>query len=420
MKNIHQLITTCIILLSITLGCTENPQIIQIDTDNLLVQKFYEVNQQQVFWFTSKKQIRMANEWLDVLESAHRYGIETEASQIKKIRTALLEKNTIQCSLRDEVEQQLTGMVLNFIKELQEGLVHFDYDDVSINRDSIYVNRLLHSTSRKPVQQLVFELDCKTPAYQTLKRFLNDSISRVDTFKYQSVIKTMNYLRYFSVFAPSEYLVANIPETEARYYRNGLLAIHMRTVVGRKKTPTPTIASYINMIITYPTWNVPHSIAVKEILPKVQKDEIYLEQNNLSVVDAKGIEVEDLDWSKYTEKSFPYFFRQSKGAMNALGVLKFNFENPYSVYMHSTNSQSGFLRNHRFLSHGCIRLEKPIELATNLLRGKLNIEALKTGEKTTKSEQKKLDHKVPVFIIYALVSIEGDSLVFLPDIYGLN
>ncbi len=121
----------------------------------------------------------------------------------------------------------------------------------------------------------------------------------------------------------------------------------------------------------------------------------------------------------YTEKNFPYYFRQSTGSNNALGVLKFDFKNPYSVYLHSTNSQSGFLRDDRLLSHGCVRLEKPIDLATSLLRGKLDIEELKIGKKDTESVNIELPQKVPVFIIYSLVSIEGNKVAFLPDVYGL-
>src|SRR5690606_7379832 len=114
--------------------------------------------------------------------------------------------------------------------------------------------------------------------YQVLKNYLNDSITSVDTLKYQTVIKALNYQRYLATYGNSEYIVVNIPETVARYYSNGSLSLQMRTVVGRKGTQTQTIASYIKTIITFPFWNVPHSIAVKEILPKVQKDEIYLEK----------------------------------------------------------------------------------------------------------------------------------------------
>jgi murein L,D-transpeptidase YcbB/YkuD len=231
----------------------------------------------------------------------------------------------------------------------------------------------------------------------------------------------MNILKYLVVNRQPEYIVANIPETQVRYYQNGKLKLQMKSVVGKKKNPTPTIASHITNLVTFPFWNVPFSIASKELLPKVQKDESYLERNNFEVVDAKGnaIDDSDLNWDSYTEKNFPYFFRESTGPNNSLGVLKFNLGNPFSIYLHDTNSKSGFAKDSRFLSHGCVRLEKPIELADLLTRGKVNVWELKTGQKDTESKILKLDQKIPVFIIYMPVVVDGQKITFLKDVYGL-
>ena len=195
----------------------------------------------------------------------------------------------------------------------------------------------------------------------------------------------------------------------------------MRSVVGKKKNPTPTIASYITDIVTFPYWNVPFSIASKELLPKVQKNESYLERNNFEVVDSKGIVVDDsnLNWADYTEKNFPYFFRESTGPNNSLGVLKFNLGNPFSIYLHDTNSKAAFAKDYRFLSHGCIRLEKPVELADLLTKGKIDVYALKTGKKDTESKTIRLAQKVPVFIVYMPVTVKGKQVTFLKDVYGL-
>jgi murein L,D-transpeptidase YcbB/YkuD len=166
---------------------------------------------------------------------------------------------------------------------------------------------------------------------------------------------------------------------------------------------------------------VPHSIAVKEILPKVLKDESYLEQNNFDVVDASGNVIDDSEfaWKKYNKNNFPYFFRQATGSRNSLGVVKFNFQSPFSIYLHSTNLQGAFARDIRFLSHGCIRLEKSFELAKYLLPDKIDTEELKRGKKDTESKTLKLPRKIPVFIIYMPVTVQGNKVIFLPDIYGL-
>jgi murein L,D-transpeptidase YcbB/YkuD len=231
----------------------------------------------------------------------------------------------------------------------------------------------------------------------------------------------MNYRLYFTINHQSEYIVVNVLSAEAEYYKNDKLVIGMRVVVGQKANPTPLFASYITSLVTFPHWNVPQSIAVKELIPKVQKDKNYLEQNGFEVVDAKGIEVDDseLHWKTYSENNFPFFFRQSTGGDNALGVLKFNLKNPYSVFLHATSNQAVFTRTNRFLSHGCIRLEKPFELANALLENKLNVEELKTAKKDTESNTIQLPHKIPTYILYMPIQIVDNRITFLFDEYGL-
>lgn len=139
-------------------------------------------------------------------------------------------------------------------------------------------------------------------------------------------------------------------------------------------------------IITFPYWSVPQSIARKEILPQVQDNIDYLKKNNIEVVDEKCIPIQksDLQWNKFTERNFPYYFRQTFGKYNALGVLKFDIENPYSIFLHATNNINVFDKQNRFLSHGCIRLEKPLELAKFLLGNRIDIKESLMSDKTTK------------------------------------
>lgn len=389
---------------------------------DLMVETFYAINHDPLYWFSSRKDIKRANEWLTAIETAKESGLVSNKLMTGKIRTAMLGKNIRDKALKASTDKQITGLVLDFIKELQEVKAHFEYDGVSSPRpDSIYIYQLMNSKDKDPVSQIVSELDCQDHDYQVLKKFLKDSITDKNTLKYKSVVQSMNYLKYLSVNHQPEYIVANIPATEVEYYRNDKLVLKMRSVAGKKKNPTPTIASYITDIVTFPYWNVPFSIASKELLPKVQKDESYLERNNFEVVDAKGnaIDDSDLNWADYTNKNFPYFFRESNGPNNSLGVLKFNLENPFSIYLHDTNSKGGFAKDYRFLSHGCVRLEKPVELADFLTRGKVNVWELKTGKKDTESKTIKLDQKVPVFIVYMPAIVDGQKVTILKDVYGL-
>ncbi|MEI7675391.1 MAG: L,D-transpeptidase family protein [Bacteroidales bacterium] len=386
--------------------------------DSVLIEKFYAISHQKPYWF-DKNEMK-ADEWLAMMESSENLGITPDKVLIDELRAVLKDKSEISNAVKEKTDQQITLLVLNFIKTLQQGNINFAYDEISNPNDSVSAILLLNST-QKSIAKVVSQLDCKDTEYLILEQFLHDSIAKLSSEKLKYIALAMNYRRFIAATKPSEYIVVNIPEAEARYYRADKLQLKMRTVVGKKSKPTPTIASYITSIVTFPYWNVPYLIGVKEILPKVQKDDNYLEQNNFEVVDAKGnvIDDSDLNWGKYDEKSFPYFFRQSTGAKNSLGVLKFNLQNPFSIFLHSTSWQGVFAKENRFLSHGCIRLEKPFDLANALLRGKLDVKKLKLGKENTEPKTIKLASKVPVYIIYNPVVVVGRKVTFLPDVYEL-
>ncbi len=403
------------------ISCVHENKPMKIVSEDKMVQDFYAKNDSNQFWFSSNKNMKRANEWLDAIDSTNKVGLVSDKIQIEEARIVLKENNKKDNELIEATDQQITGLVLHFIKELQEGFVHFDFDEVRIPRDSVYATQLLNSKHYESVSDMITRLDCKEPDYAVLKKFLNDSITVNDTLKSKTIQLAMNFRRYLTLNEHSDYIIANIPETEVRYYQNNQLALKMKSVVGKKKNPTPTIASYITDIVTFPFWNVPFSIASKELLPKVQKDESYLERNNFEVVDGKGnvIDDSDLNWETYTETSFPYFFRESTGPNNSLGILKFNLQNPFSIYLHDTNSKVGFAKDYRFLSHGCVRLEKPVELAEFLAGDKIDPVAIKSGKADTESKTIILDHKIPVFIIYVPVTVDGQKVTFLKDEYGL-
>lgn len=391
--------------------------------EGAIVQNFYTRNDRPLFWFLSDQNRRKATEWLTMIATADHFGIGLNKGQSDQIKVLLLSNFTRSDKIKEQMDRQITGLVLHFIRELQEGNILFDYDEVKITRDSVYIGQLLHSKPGQTVSQIVATLECQDPDYLLLKKFLNDSIliSEIDSVKYKKVVRAMNYRRYFARNHQTAYIIANIPAAEAYYYRNDSLQLKMRTVVGMKSNPSPTIASYITNIVTFPLWNVPHSISVKEILPKVQNNVNYLDKNDFEIVDTKGnvIDGSGLIWKNYNRNNFHYLFRQATGARNSLGVLKFNLRNPFSIYLHSTNSQSAFGRERRFLSHGCIRLEKAFELAKILAPDKIDIQELKIGKKNTESKTIKLPQKIGVFIIYNPVTLTDGKVNFLPDVYGL-
>ena len=382
---------------------------------------FYAKTDQKLFWLSSGRNVKMANAWLREIESAPLLGLDVDRAQIGIIRKAIQKRWTLDKTHKILIDRKLTGLSLDFLKKLHHGEVEFDYDELSHPNDTLYINQLLKAKPGEPASLTLATLDCKDPDYRVLKDYLRDSVRPTDTLNYKRVVLAMNYRRFLTANHGPEYIIVNIPAAEAEYYRDDILLIKMRTVVGKKSTPTPTMASHITSIITFPYWNVPFTIGVNEILPKAQKDENYLEQKNFDIVDEQGnvVEESELNLKDYTSKNFPYYFRQSTGEANDLGVIKFNIQNPFSIFLHSTSSKGSFAKEVRFLSHGCIRLEKPLILADALLMGKIDLEELKKGEKDTESKTLPLPVKVPVFIIYNPIKVESGKITFLPDVYGL-
>ena len=136
--------------------------------------------------------------------------------------------------------------------------------------------------------------------------------------------------------------------------------------------------------------------------------------SNGRVVDATGI-----DWAQINRSNFHYTFRQCTGCDNSLGVIKFNLTDPFDVYLHDTNVKLAFLKDMRFLSHGCIRVEKPLQLGNFLLQNKLDSNFLKACYKDQLPKPINLEKKVPVFVVYMPAVPDGDSVAYYKDVYHL-
>jgi len=198
--------------------------------------------------------------------------------------------------------------------------------------------------------------------------------------------------------------------------------ITMRTIVGKSDTPTPTIDTYATSIVTHPYWNVPKSIAIKELLPKAKANASYLANNKIEVIDKKGevVDPEKLDWDELSAENFPYRFRQETGEDNSLGLLKVEIKNPLAIYLHDTNARYLFDSDKRFRSHGCVRVQRPTDLA-NFMAGKELLRSDFLTEPDTVStppKWNKLEKRVPVFLFYlgADCNEKGDLLYF-EDVY---
>ncbi|MEQ1864026.1 MAG: L,D-transpeptidase family protein [Micropepsaceae bacterium] len=202
---------------------------------------------------------------------------------------------------------------------------------------------------------------------------------------------------------PATRVDVNVPDATAVLFRDNVPVLKMNAVVGAPGHDTPTLTSTIDTIVLNPPWNIPRSIIQGEIKPILKRDPKYLIKNRMY-------------WSGDQ-------LIQESGPHNALGRIKFEFPNRYSVYLHDTPARQLFTDPERAQSHGCVRLERPLELATALLEGDpvWTREAIEDAIRSGETIRVPVPEPVTVVIAYRTVFVADDGLVqFRPDIYGLD
>jgi L,D-transpeptidase YcbB len=218
------------------------------------------------------------------------------------------------------------------------------------------------------------------------------------------------------------YVVVNIPATFAEAVENDHVVRRYRVIVGKTEKPSPTLTAEITGVVLNPTWTVPSSIAKTEISAHMRKDPGYLSRMHMEVLDAHDhpIDPHSVDWSGTHAPNFTV--RQENGAFNALGAVKIDMPNAYSVYMHDTNQRSLFNDDYRFDSHGCSRVDNVRDLATWLLSEEMpkwNRAAVDAAIATGVHEEVALPKKVPVAWIYLTAWMTKEQTVqFRTDIYA--
>ncbi|RBL92332.1 L,D-transpeptidase family protein [Chitinophaga flava] len=223
---------------------------------------------------------------------------------------------------------------------------------------------------------------------------------------------------------PNQYIMVNLPGYTLRVVDSGEVRLESRVIVGTPRTRTPILNSYMTNFMLYPYWRVPYSIVFKEMLPAIKKNVGYLASKNLEVIDAAGntVDPSTIDWSKLSKGHFPYVLRQMDGLDNSLGIMKFNFRNKYSVYLHDTNNRGLFKNAMRAMSHGCVRVQQWDSLAEYLISSpdtaNHRIDSVRAWIVREEKRQVDLSKRVPIYFRYFTAEGKEGTLVFYDDIYG--
>lgn len=247
-----------------------------------------------------------------------------------------------------------------------------------------------------------------------------NAVNQVGGSSYNSILMNMERWRWLPRDLGDRYILVNVPQYMLYVNESGNNAVlKKRVCVGKVNHQTPIFNDKMTYLEINPYWGVPRSIAVNEILPKLRRNSGYLKRNNMKIFSGNTeINPRRVNWSTVSGRSFRYSIRQEPSEDNSLGVVKFMFPNPYNVYIHDTPSKSLFSKPNRAFSHGCIRLENPLELAEYLLPS-YSLDKINSIISTRKNHRVNLSNPLPVYIVYFTTWTDSDTgeLLYLNDVY---
>lgn len=261
------------------------------------------------------------------------------------------------------------------------------------------------------------------PGEQTLRALNVPAAERLRTLELN-----LERLRWLPERLPDPLVRVNVPDSHLRLIDRGVEPVAMRAVVGSPSDPTPVFADVLTFLEFHPTWSIPTSILVREMLPQFRKNRDFFFESQMRVISMEvdpPIEVDpnDVPWERAEEDSFPFIVRQDSGPDNPLGQIKFMCPNEYDVYLHDTSAPAAFTRDSRFLSHGCVRVQEPMVLAGYLLQDTKvesadSIDAILNGGAWRRIGLKR---RMPVLIEYRTAWVDANGTIqFRPDVYGLD
>ncbi|MDP1728332.1 MAG: L,D-transpeptidase family protein [Bacteroidota bacterium] len=423
-------------------------QIVFLNSEKVL-SDYYQKKNYTLIWINETGILNSESDALiQRIRNAYLDGLNPADYHLKEIESALLilKKNQTQSFLKKEVcarlDVLLTDAYITYASHQYAGRVH------SENENTEWLERIAEINpvdSLKLVKEgikidsILEKFTCKFTQYKLLKARLemlykeknNIVHSNIDTIPIENKIKiiaiNMERYRWLPRKVPDVYIMANLAGFYVEIKDHNIDTLNMKIIIGKPEQPTPLFHSKMTCLILNPWWEIPSGIAKKEMLPQIKIDKNYLVKNNIKVFEYKKINssyirlsVErEINWDLITSNNFRYKLRQAPGPWNALGQIKFVFPNTHDIYFHDTPGCELFSKSVRTFSHGCIRIEKPLELAAYLLKQDVSwiIDKLR--------EKKEIVLRIPaspmVYICYWTTWVDKNGkLKFASDIYGYD
>ncbi|HEV8345090.1 MAG TPA: L,D-transpeptidase family protein [Vicinamibacterales bacterium] len=368
-------------------------------------QRFYKQNGYALAWSDGRTPRPQMDGLIRAVRAADQEGLEPAeygADELDRIR------QTFDPSHAADTDVRFTYTYLRYASDLTHGT--FDPEIIDPHWHAAKRGADVHAALERGladnrVEDSLQKLTPPAPQYQGLKHQL--TLARFKGAPPETILQiamNMDRWRWLPDDLGSRYLMVNIPAFRLDAIENGKSVLEMKVVTGKKDSPTPVLADEMTTVVFSPYWNIPSEIVSKEILPKLETDPSYLERNNI-----------ELDESGQR-------YRQRPGKGNSLGQVKFLFPNHFNVYLHDTPAGSLFARIERDFSHGCVRLERPLDLAKYVLRDQPEwtderiVAAMNRGVEQSVA----LKQALPIYLVYFTAWEENGRLETRPDVYGLD
>lgn len=391
------------------------------------VNRYYKRVGNKLIWIENGKLRSQADSLLKFIASIRYYGLLPDNYHFRELR---------QCVDNPDADTRtdalLTDTFFSLAHDLKKGRTH----QLFARADSVDF-LLLNEARANGVIRVLQAQEPGYTAYHTLKRALAQALdtsslraSLLDGFvsdtldlcrKIQCVEVNLERWRNETTIQHGRYLLVNIPSFSLQLISNDSVILESRTIVGKPVSPTPELSSKIDCFTIFPYWYVPRRISVEEYLPLIKKDRSFLTKNRFDVINRHGdmLNIDSLPWKEFSKNNFPVILRQREGEENSLGIIKFNFDNRFAVYLHDTNARHLFRPGMRAFSHGCIRMERATDLAHYLLTNRIGLRSASLNRYFNQEQRRMIEvsDPLPIHIRYLTCDVRDKSILFYKDIY---
>jgi hypothetical protein len=400
---------------------SSNAVFIGLDRKQSVVKYYQELSGNPV-WIASGKYKASADSLIYFLRCIQYYGFRKSSFHLTELEN-LNSNVTEPVLIRKEV--LLTDAFFSLALKLKHGVQRVPSDT-----DSIAVVMLNKSVLGGNIKNILESQEPASIGYASLKKglcLMLDSAEEhnIDSVTLQEKIRliSINLERWRAdpVDINGRYIFINIPSYMLDVVESDSVTLTSKVIVGTSEKETPVLSSLVECMSIYPYWHVPKKIAVEEFLPVIKTNLTFISRNNFDVLDRKGnlLNPDSVPWNKFDVNYFPVVLRQREGSENSLGIIKFIFDNPYAVFLHDTNAKRLFNNRVRAFSHGCIRMEKAVELAHYLVTGVVGRESKYISKFLKEKQQHWVDLKkpIPIHIRYFTCEFKNNQFFRYGDIY---